>query len=638
MNSFRFLRNEALGAKGMLSFEHSGTLTASGAFLKSEKLKATIKLPRNFGATDVSLILYNETEEEPHKIIKAIWCGISGSCDIYKVSLAEGALSCGLYFFIVRMRCIYGTLYGYKAQTDISFSYNFKREDNFQISISDFKYTKPSHIYGGIIYHIFVDRFKRVGDYKPKDNTVFVSDWNAEIPEYSRYPGAPIKNNYFYGGTLDGVTSELDYIKSLGANIIYLSPIFDAYSNHKYDTGDYMTVDQMFGGNAALERLLKAAKEKDMYVILDGVFNHTGSDSIYFNQNNTYKSIGACQSKSSPYYSWYQFTDYPIDYESWWGIKTLPKINPDNDSCRSFFTGSDGVIEKYTKMGILGFRLDVVDELSDDFVANIKSTMNSINQNTVLYGEVWEDGSNKIAYNQRKKYYLGEELDGVMNYPIRKGIIDFLRYKSTDALKYALTDIINNAPKRIRDAQMNLLGSHDTVRAITAIYGESPEGKSNEELLRKFMSMPDFYYAKQKMMSAYTILATLPGIPSIFYGDEAGLEGYQDPFNRRTYPWGYQDTDLIQFYKKIGKIRRENDIYKEGDFNLLHISDNLLIFERKSKSFSLITIVNNSDKDITFEFSSTSTALISGAVSFEHTLSPNSTEIFKVKSKTLIEF
>lgn len=192
------------------------------------------------------------------------------------------------------------------------------------------------------------------------------------MPEYPAYPGAPLKNNRFYGGTLLGIIDKLEYIRSLGVDTIYLSPIFDAASNHKYDTADYMSVDSMFGGEKAFKALIKKAHEYGIGIILDGVFNHTGSDSIYFNKYGHYKTLGAYQSKKSKYYSWYDFKNYPDEYTAWWGIDILPRIHPDKPDCRKYFVGKDGVIAKYASMGIDGFRLDVADELSDDFIAEIK--------------------------------------------------------------------------------------------------------------------------------------------------------------------------------------------------------------------------------------------------------------------------
>ena len=385
--------------------------------------------------------------------------------------------------------------------------------------------------------------------------------------------------------------------------------------------------------------MIKKAREYGIGIILDGVFNHTGSDSVYFNRYGTYDSVGAYQSRESEYYSWYDFQDYPNKYTSWWGIDILPRIHPDKPECRRFFVGEDGVIAKYARMGIDGFRLDVADELSDDFIAGIKAVLNRYNKESVLYGEVWEDASNKIAYDTRKRYYLGAELDGVMNYPIRKGILDFLTASDPAALRYALGTVTNNAPKRIRDMQMNLLGTHDTMRILTALGGEKSQGRSNEYLSKKRMNDLERGIAKRRLRMAYTILATIPGIPTIFYGDEAGLEGYHDPFNRMPYPWGKEDQNLIQFYRKIGKIRRDNCVYCDGDFKLLVLDERLLVFSRRKNDDVFITAVNNSGMSINIEFAKDAQAMITTSINdgkkkFE--IPAYTAEIFKTEYKNEI--
>jgi glycosidase len=227
------------------------------------------------------------------------------------------------------------------------------------------------------------------------------------------------------------------------------------------------------------------AKEKGIGILLDGVFNHTGSDSVYFNQKGRFPSIGAAQSPDSPYYSWYHFYSYPDSYECWWNIDILPRINPGEPSCAAYFVGEGGIIDRWASIGIAGMRLDVADELPDDFIANIKARLSLKNPESLLYGEVWEDASNKIAYDKRKQYYLGNELDGAMNYPLRDGILRYLREGNVSSMRYYIDEVMPNTPRRILHTQMNLIGTHDTLRAITALVGESPEGHTNAELFEK---------------------------------------------------------------------------------------------------------------------------------------------------------
>ena len=639
MRSLSFSNNRAKSLTGNVTFAHGDKYGSSSAYEISEAAKIRIQLPRLLGVVSASVVVFDESLGHKISSVPATWCGLKNGCDIYCAELDLTELGVGLYFFSIEIDSQCGRLYGRKAGTDLVFSSEDNRDSLYQLSVSDFKYAKSDNKLGGVIYHVFVDRFNRGGDVKPKPGTVTDDDWHI-IPEYPLYKGAPLKNNHFYGGTLWGVADKLDYIKSLGVNTVYLSPIFDAASNHKYDTADYMTVDSMFGGEEALTYLLAKAKEKGIGIILDGVFNHTGSDSIYFNREGNYDSVGAYQSKKSKYYSWYDFQDYPDKYTCWWGIDILPRIHPNVPACRKYFVGKGGVIDKYAAMGVDGFRLDVADELSDDFISEIKKRLNLHNKKSVLYGEVWEDGSNKIAYDVRKKYFLGRELDGVMNYPIRTGIIDFLTSGQYSSLMYALTDIIDNAPARVRNMQMNLLGTHDTERILTVLGGEHSGGRSNEYLSKKKMNDLERGIAKRRLRMAYTILATVPGIPAIFYGDEAGLEGYHDPFNRMPYPWGREDHNLIGHFRQLGKIRSENDVYKEGAFELIHLNSDALVFKRCSDEHSYITFVNNTKQFVKVEFSDKAIALIGNEKgekkSFE--MPAYTAQIFKAERDSYIYF
>lgn len=617
-----------------LAYIHNGINDPTTAFSVSERAGLEFRIPRLNGTLRLFVDFFSEGGEfiVSHN---ATWRSVADGVDVYTLGIPLSGLGVGLYFFRPRIITALGELFGKKRGRRIVFSDDASVSDSFQLSVNSFAYDAPSEMYGGIIYHIFVDRFMRGGKVNvPEDARIVSGEWET-VPEYPEYPGAPLKNNTFYGGTLYGIIKKLDYIASLGTTAIYLSPIFTSVSNHKYDTADYMQVDEMFGGEEALRKLISECDKRNIKVILDGVFNHTGADSVYFNRYERFDSVGAFQSKNSKYYPWFCFKEHPNKYTCWWDIEILPRINPDIRECGEFFVGDGGVIDKYSSLGVYGFRLDVADELSDSFISKIKARL-SQNRSSILYGEVWEDASNKIAYDKRKKYYLGEELDGVMNYPLRKGIIDFFIGKGTDALEYALTEVMYNAPKRIRNAEMNLLGTHDTERILTLLGGNDSYGKSNAELSVLRMSESEREIAKKRLLSAYTLLATLPGIPAVFYGDEAGLEGYHDPFNRMPYPWGREDEDILAHYLKIGKIRRENPVYREGDFKLYRLSDELLIFSRFDGSSEYLTVVNNSDVPITLSFSATAEALCREQRGRAHSISPSGAEIVRINKATKI--
>lgn len=595
LTAFRLNPSAALACRGRLLYTGgSEDSEYRRAFTRGDLLRFDFYVPRQCGAIAAEIAVRNDADGTAvtHSLR---WQGLHLQYDVWSCVVASGDMIPGLYFIRPSVTTIAGVVYGTREDgvtcrfTEDSDAYTY------QLTLSEFVYPAPDFMHGGIMYQIFVDRFCRGAATPVREDAILYTDWEGGTPEYPPYPGAPLKNNTFFGGNLQGITAKLDYLVSLGVTCLYLTPIFEAYSNHKYDTGDYMTVDAMFGGEGALTELIAEVKQRGMHLILDGVFNHTGDDSLYFNRRGRYPSVGAYQSKDSPYYPWYDFQEFPDRYTCWWNIPILPRIHTEVPSCREYFLRPGGVIDHYATLGVDGFRLDVVDELPDVFVDGVKERLHKTSPRSVLYGEVWEDASNKVAYGRRRRYYTGRQLDGVMNYELRRGILQFLRHHRIDALRYALTEVMPNTPKRILDCQMNLVGTHDTMRILTALGGEAPEGHTNDELAVMHLDTEERREAVCLLKIAYTILATLPGVPMIYYGDEAGMEGYSDPFNRRPFPWSNVDQDLLSFYRQIGKIRRSRDEYREGAFRLLRLDTESLAFSRTSDHHIVLTIVNHSD-------------------------------------------
>ncbi len=308
----------------------------------------------------------------------------------------------------------------------------------------------------GIIYHVFVDRFRKAGDVPRRPDAVYREDWGGGIPEYADVKGGFLRNNSFFGGTLYGVTEKLEYIRALGASVIYLSPVAEAYSNHKYDVGDFMKVDAGFGGDRALAELTEKAASLGIRVMLDGVFNHVGDNSVYFNKYGTYPSIGAYQSKESPYADWFTFYRFPDLYECWWGVTNLPKVRK-TPEYQAFIT--EQVIPHYMRLGVGGWRLDVVDEYSGAFLEGITRAVRACDPQAPVIGEVWEDASCKVAYGERKNYFCGGRLDGVTNYPLRDALIAFLTGRGyTQTLALTLHAQYLRYPAAHRRSLMNMLG------------------------------------------------------------------------------------------------------------------------------------------------------------------------------------
>lgn len=444
----------------------------------------------------------------------------------------------------------------------------------------------PNWYKEGIIYQIFVDRFfngnKDSVILNKKKNSFIYGNWYDE-PMYIRDSNGSIKRWDFYGGNLRGVIEKLDYIKSLGVNIIYMNPIFDAVSCHKYDTGDYENIDKMYGTNSDFKELCQKAEEKGIRIILDGVFSHTGSDSRYFNKYGNYGELGAYESKYSKYYKWYRFYDYPNSYECWWGFENQPNVEELEKTYSDYIVNSENsIIAKWLRLGASGWRLDVADELPDEFIQMIKERMKNEKEDSVLIGEVWEDASNKVSYSKRRKYLLGNELDSVTNYPYRDIISNFLNEEisSKDFYKVIMS-IKENYPRENFYANMNLLGNHDTERIFTVL---------KENL--------------NKLKLALCLQMTLPGVPLIYYGDEAGLLGNKDPENRKTYPWGRENKEILSYYSFFGNFRKNEEVLRKGDFYIFKDTpEDIIAFKRVYKEKEMIILINRSNfsKTLTLE-------------------------------------
>lgn len=439
----------------------------------------------------------------------------------------------------------------------------------------------PKWFKQGMIYQIFVDRFKNGNSSgeitNPKHNSFIYGNWQDE-PMYIRNNQGKVIRWDFFGGNLKGVIEKLCYIKSLGISAIYLNPIFKSISNHKYDTGDYKSIDSMYGDEKIFKKLCEEADKLDIKIILDGVFNHTGDDSVYFNKYENYDSLGAYQSKDSPYYNWYTFIEHPDKYDSWWGIDSMPSINEMNPDYVNFIIeGKNSVLEEWMKLGAYGWRLDVADELPDDFIEKIRNKIKSINNESILIGEVWEDASNKTSYSNRRRYVLGRELDSVTNYPFRNAVIEFLT-EDIDSYTFErrILSLYENYPPEIFYSNLNILGTHDTERILTVL------DKKGENKIQFF-----------KM--AVTIQMTMPGVPLIYYGDEAGVLGGKDPLNRKTYPWGNENKVILDFYRYITALRNRYDSLKKGDIEFYRIDKDVLCYKRTINKENILIVINRNE-------------------------------------------
>lgn len=500
----------------------------------------------------------------------------------------------GIYYYRFEMRNRDGVWYYGRGENGESVCGENLPE--WQLTVYKSSYKTPDFAKGNIIYHVFVDRFNRADGVKTKRKYRLHESF-SESPEVVSADGKYYADDFF-GGNFNGIREKLDYLEELGVGIIYLSPIFKAYSNHRYDTGDYLKVDELLGTEDDFKRLLDAAHEKSMKVILDGVFNHSGADSLYFNKFGTYDSLGAYQSKSSPYYDWYYFKKFPDEYACWWGCDNVPDLNKSNKDYRALVFGKNGVVEKWQKLGADGWRLDVVDELPIDFVNLLIKKIKSVNKDALVIGEVWEDASTKVSYGELRPYLLGDQLDGTMNYPFMNAIIAYVRDGDEKFFKDTVQSILENYPKETVYCLMNSLGTHDTVRIINALSDVRAHGWSKTHKLGYKLPDSEYEKAKKKLYLASVLQFTLPGIPSIFYGDEAGLQGFDDPINRRPYPWGSEDKEILMHYRKLGRIRRENRAVFSGGFNMRD-ENGLVAYERAGGDDEILIAVNAGADDKT---------------------------------------
>ena len=557
-----------------------------GALKTPGTLTLHIKLRRGY-TTNPRVFLYPDGGDARETVMA--FDHVTGSFDLYKCELQLDTP--GLYWYSFLIDSTLGGVFSVPEHAGGS----------FQLTAYSLAAVTPDWIHGGVIYHIFVDRFRRGGQqngskppHESKPDVINRPDWGG-CPYFLPDEKGLVKNNDFFGGDLYGVIEKLPYLEEMGVTCIYLSPIFEASSNHKYDTGDYMKIDSAFGGDEAFELLCSEARARGMRVILDGVFNHVGSDSRYFNRYGKYDDLGAYQSYHSPYRDWFNFRDDGT-YEAWWGIELLPSLNKQNERYIDFICGENGVIAHWMKKGVSGWRLDVVDELPDPFLDPLCKAIKRENDEGIIIGEVWEDASYKIAYSVRRRYFIGGQLDSVTNYPLKNALITCVKEGDVIQLADTMASLCKNYPKHVMNSLMNIVGTHDTARILTVLSdADFPEGKIAMSIF--YLTYEQLILAKKRLRLASLLQFTLPGVPCVFYGDEAGMEGGADPFNRRCYPWGYEDIELIQWYKNLSRIRAEHSCFKDGKYTLVEARAGVFAFTRGEGRERILSAVNVSDSD-----------------------------------------
>lgn len=515
-----------------------------------------------------------------------------GDYEVYRTQFS--LFECDLYFYYFNITTINESFDLFKQGDDT----NIALGDLWQLTCFDKNYDTPHDFKGKVMYQIFPDRFAKSGEVNPNGKLVpyELHKDTDETPVYLPDKNGRITNSDFFGGNLGGIVEKLPYLKDMGVGIIYLNPIFMAYSNHRYDTADYKKIDPLLGTEEDFRILCHEAHKLGIKIILDGVFSHTGSNSIYFDAEHIFGN-GAVSNPDSPYRDWFTFEDYPYRYTSWWGIDTLPCVNELNQSFMDYIINSeDSVISLWLRLGADGFRLDVADELPDEFIAAFHKKLKEVKPTAMLLGEVWEDASNKISYGIRRRYFSDSELDSVMNYPFKEAIIGFVTGKITGhEFADRIMTVAENYPRPVLDCLMNLLSSHDTPRIITALSGKG-EGMSKTEKAELRLHGEELERTLTLTKVSALLQFTLPGNPCIYYGDEIGMEGFEDPLNRCFFQWEKQNTTLRNFYKELASLKNKNNAIKYGDIIFQETGDNFIKFARKSQNETVYIAVSIGEK------------------------------------------
>ncbi len=532
----------------------------------------------------------------------------------------------------------------------------------YQLTVFDPGYETPDWMKEAVVYQIFPDRFNN-GNEENDDaketargpEPIEHQEW-GELPDNPRlsdsagYDGDKIWSNDFFGGDIEGIQKKLDYIQSLGVNTLYLNPIAKAASNHKYDATDWKTIDPMFGTPEEFKAFTDELEKRDMHLIMDGVFNHVGDDSIYFDRYGKYDVVGAYEYWSRIYdlmnnknmsekdakvearkqlekegqtfndeygfHNWFNIKNEKVkdengkeryDYQAWWGYDSLPEIKSvegdavdyDSELNNAKFSDyimydKDSASKSWLTNGASGWRLDVANEVDMEFWREFRDELKSEEmagagatlkdgEEPLILGEIWDDAS---------KYFLGDQYDSVMNYRFEGAILDFLKNGNAASTDEKLMAVQEDYPDEAFHALMNLMGSHDTPRAIYVLGGGTDTYERAE-----FDPNYDHELGVQRLKLAAVLQMGYPGAPTIYSGDEAGVTGSKDPDDRRTYPWGDENADLVKHYQAAGAVRTENaDLLAYGKLTTLHADGDVYAFARTNDDGAAIIAVNRGTK------------------------------------------
>lgn len=443
-------------------------------------------------------------------------------------------------------------------------------ELEFKIAVYDPARMPADWTQGLLMYQIFPDRFANSNPERELTHPG-VYGQEARFMKWGEKPEAPPIGRDFYGGDLRGIIDRLDYIKDLGIECIYMTPIFEAATNHRYEAINFMKIDPMLGTNEDFDELVSECKKRGIKIILDAVFNHCSSDSIYFDITGKFKNdgyIGAAQSKESPYYRWFKFKQWPSDYDGWYGFGFMPEF-VECPEMEDYFLGENGVAAHWLKKGIDGWRCDVAFDNTMVFWRRMRQILEQTKPGAYFISEEWRDATH---------YMLGDTFNATMNYRFAWAVRGFLA--TNDLLPSAFDDRLQtwlrDTPPGAVKAQMNLMDSHDTDRLFTVC-------KSDRNRYKQCIAFQLSY----------------AGAPMLYYGNETCLEGAYAEDGRRTMPWDNLDEEMIEFFKKAIQFRNQSKALRSGDVETVYMEDDrrIYVFSRRFEDELVYAVFNASDKD-----------------------------------------
>ena len=562
-----------------------------GAVKAGQPVTFNLTVPEDLGYVDPHLVLTKDREDPVHYRME--FTGQTPKVNHFALTVTP--TTSGLYFYHFDLYTDFRRIYRTPGGEGVL---SWTDGQDWQLTVYEPDFKTPDWLKNGTMYQIFPDRFCEGKPNKamPFADRIYRADKTGEPYFWPTEQSEGYLNMDYYGGDFAGIQQKLPYLRDLGVTCIYLNPIFEAHANHRYNTADYLKADPLLGTNEEFSALCAAAAKEGIRIILDGVFSHTGSDSRYFNREGRYGPGGAYRDRSSPYRSWYDFdSGYPCGYRRWWGFETLPEVQEESPSYVEFICGKGGVIDTWLRRGAAGFRLDVADELPDAFIEKIRAAVKRVSPEKFLLGEVWEDATTKYGFGHRRTYLLGKGLDSVMNYPFKNAVLDFVKGKPAQQAMNEILSICEHYPAPALNTALNFLSTHDTERALTVIADEPANGRGREWQSGRNVSGEAYEEGMLRLRMAYAIIYTLPGLPCLYYGDEIGMQGYRDPFNRGYYCWDSHEERLKPVLAQLAQLRHSCEAFRTGELRVLRAQDGILHYQRVGEAETAEIIVNRSE-------------------------------------------